>query len=81
MGIFAIVMVVAALLLVLGAEWPRLSEKLGRDARVTRTRRRRKRKLRVVEGGSEDSDDFEASVQRDLESLPVLEERDGKSRR
>ena len=80
-GIFAIVLIAAALLLVLGAEWPRLTEKLGRDARASRTRRRRKRNLRAVDGGGEESDEFAASVQRDLESLPVLEERDGKSRR
>ena len=80
-GIFAIVLIAAALLLVLGAEWPRLTEKLGHDARASRTKGRRKRNLRVVDDGTEESDDFAASVQRDLENLPVLEERDGKSRR
>ena len=46
---------------------------LGTEGRRKRDRRRRKAKLRVV---SSDSDDFEASVQRDLESLPTIEERD-----
>lgn len=78
MGIFAIVLVVCAALLIVGAEWPRVAQKLGGDARSARLRKRRKQKLRVVHG---ETDDFAASVQRDLENLPVIEERDGKSRR
>jgi hypothetical protein len=79
-GILAIVLIVCAVLLIIGAEWPRLSERFGGGAaRVRRPRRRRrKQRLRVVEP---DSDDFAASVQRDLENLPVIEEQDGKSRR
>jgi hypothetical protein len=79
-GILAIVLIVCAVLLIIGAEWPRLSERFGGgEARVRRPRRRRrKQRLRVVEP---DSEDFAASVQRDLENLPVIEEQDGKSRR
>jgi hypothetical protein len=78
-GILAIVLIVCAVLLILGAEWPRLSERFGGAPRVPRIRhRRRKSRLRVVEPTD---DDFAASVQRDLDDLPVLEERDGKSRR
>lgn len=75
MGIFAIVLIACAVLLIAGAEWPRLSQKVGVDARAKRSRRRRKEKLTVIPG--EGDDDFAASVQRDLESLPVIEERDG----
>ena len=80
MGILAIVLIVCAVLLIIGAEWPRLSERFGAGgARLPRPRRRRrKQRLRVVEP---EDDDFAASVQRDLENLPVIEEQDGKSRR
>lgn len=80
MGILAIVLIVCAVLLIIGAEWPRLSERFGGGgARLPRPRRgRRKQRLRVVEP---EDDDFAASVQRDLENLPVIEEQDGKSRR
>ena len=72
-------LLVAAVLLVLGAEWPRLMSAVGADARQVRSRRRRKEKLTVVQGDGDD--DFAASVQRDLESLPVIEKHDGRPRR
>jgi hypothetical protein len=78
-GILAIVLLGAAVLLVVGAEWPRLMSAVGADARQVRSRRRRKEKLTVVQGDGDD--DFAASVQRDLESLPVIEEHDGRPRR
>jgi Sec-independent protein translocase protein TatA len=78
-GILAIVLLVAAVLLVVGAEWPRLMSAVGADARQVRSRRRRKEKLTVVKGDGDD--DFAASVQRDLESLPVIEKHDGRPRR
>lgn len=79
MGILAIVLLVAALLLVVAAEWPRVTAATGADARQLRSRRRRKEKLTVVQGDGDE--DFAASVQRDLESLPVIEEHDGRPRR
>lgn len=72
-------LLVAAVLLVVGAEWPRLMSAVGADARQVRSRRRRKEKLTVVQGDGDD--DFAASVQRDLESLPVIEKHDGRPRR
>jgi hypothetical protein len=78
-GIVAIVFLVAAVLVVVGAEWPRLMAAVGADARQVRSRRRRKEKLTVVQGDGDD--DFAASVQRDLESLPVIEKHDGRPRR
>ena len=79
MSIFAIVLLAAAVMLLLAALWPRLSAKLGPDARAGRARRRRKEKLTVIQGDVDD--DFAASVERDLANLPVIEERDGRSRR
>jgi len=78
-GLFTLVLLACAALLVVAAEWPRLTDKLGGDARARRSRRRRKERLSVIEG--EGDDDFAASVERDLASLPVIEERDDRSRR
>ena len=80
MGLFAVVLLVSAVLLLVAAEWPRLSGRLGADARASRTRRRRKSELTVIHGDGED-DDFAASVERDLANLPVIGERDDRSRR
>ena len=74
-----IVLLALAVALLVATEWERLGGLLGADARRTRDRRRRKAKLRVVhpdERPDDDADDFAASVQRDLESLPTIEERD-----
>jgi hypothetical protein len=73
-SIVALVLLVAALLVVVGAEWPRLSARVGPDAVAARSRTRRKQKLRVVQGEGEEQDDFEASVERDLANLPVIQE-------
>lgn len=65
-----------AVLVFVGAEWPRLSERLGlderRDARERRVRAERKSKLRVVH---DESEEFEASVRRDLDRLPTIEKK------
>jgi hypothetical protein len=78
-GLFTLVLLVCAVLLVLAAEWPRLTARFGADARAGRDRRRRKERLAVIDGDGDD--DFAASVERDLASLPVIEERDDRSRR
>jgi hypothetical protein len=78
-SIFAIVMLTLAVTLIVAAEWPRLGARFGSEGRATRARTRRKREFAVIEGERED--DFAASVQRDLENLPVIEERDDRSRR
>jgi hypothetical protein len=71
----AVALLACAVAIVLAAEWPRLSERLGLEARRPRARRRRKQKqrLRVV---PTETDDFAESVRRDLENLPTIEERD-----
>ena len=78
MGIVAIVLLALAVLVVLGAGWPRVSARAGSEAIQKRSRARRKARLTVVQGDGEpsDVDDFARSVERDLANLPVIEERD-----
>ena len=73
MTLFAVVLLVCAVAVVVGAEWPRLDRKVGLDARRRRERSRRKRNLKVLRT---DTDEFAASVQRDLANLPTIEERE-----
>jgi hypothetical protein len=79
-GWIAIALLAAAVLVVVGAEWSRLAPRFGGDAWAARSRRRRKERFRVIEGEEAD-DDFAKSVERDLANLPVIEERDDRSRR
>ena len=87
MSIVALVLLVAAVALVAAAEWPRLRERLGFEDRQARKRAKRKPQLRVIKGHRKQKiakpqqpDDFAASVQRDLESLPVIAPRDDRGR-
>jgi hypothetical protein len=66
-----IALLAAALALVVAAEMPRLRVRFGPDARRRREREKRKAQLRVV---STDDEDFVASVQADLDSLPTVDE-------
>jgi hypothetical protein len=65
-----------AVVVLISAEWPRLSARLGieerMEARERRVRAERKSKLRVVR---DESEEFEASVRRDLERLPTIEKK------
>lgn len=69
----SIALLAAAVLILIGAEWPRLSDQLGGGRRKRRRRERRKATLRIVQSESEE---FAASVERDLRDLPTIEERD-----
>ena len=73
-------MLAAALVVVIGAEWPRITSLVGADARRVRDRKRRKARLKVVRSEDREAaperDDFEESVRRDLDALPTIEERD-----
>ena len=60
---------------VIGAEWPRLSARYGNEARRRRERNKRKSQLKLLRT---ERDEFEASVSRDLENLPTIEESDRK---
>jgi hypothetical protein len=70
----SVALLALAVLAVIGAEWPRLSQKVGLDAFRKRKRARHKAQLRLLRGS--DTDDFAASVERDLEQLPTLEDSD-----
>jgi hypothetical protein len=74
----SVLLLACAVLAVVGAEWPRLRERLGVDSRRNRKRERRKSQLRLVRGeaDADDAEDFAASVERDLEQLPTLDESD-----
>jgi hypothetical protein len=69
---FAIVLLLAALVLLGAAEWGRVSGLA--DTRRVRDRARRKSRLRVVD--EQVDDDFARSVERDLASLPTTDEHD-----
>ena len=74
MGWLYIALLAVAVLLVAGAEWPRLGERLGSDSRSRRQRARRKASLRVVRDN--EADEFAASVERDLANLPTIDDRE-----
>lgn len=77
MGWVWIVLLALAVAILVAAEWPRLAGRVGlSEARLPR-RRRRKTHLRVLEPEADpDSDEFAASVERDLAQLPTTKERD-----
>lgn len=76
MSWLSVVLLACAVVAVIGAEWPRLGERLGLEARRKRERAKRKSQLKLLRT---ESDDFAASVERDLEQLPTLEDFDRKN--
>jgi hypothetical protein len=72
-----VALLAAAILVLVGAEWPRLAGRFGLDARERRARAKRKANLKLLRSESEE---FAASVERDLSQLPTLEERDRPNR-
>ncbi len=72
-----VALLASAVLVLVAAEWPRLARGAGLTGRKERERARRKANLRLLRS---DSDDFAASVERDLAQLPTIDERDSKSR-
>ena len=76
MSWLSVVLLACAVVAVIGAEWPRLGERLGLEARRKRERSKRKSQLKLLRT---ESDDFAASVERDLEQLPTLEDFDRKN--
>ena len=71
MSWLSLALLICAVAAVVGAEWPRLTERLGAEARRKRERSRQKAQLRLLRS---ETDDFAASVERDLEQLPTLED-------
>ncbi len=70
-----IALLACAVAAAIGAEWPRLSARYGNEARSRRERTRRKSQLKLLRTETEE---FAASVERDLDQLPTIEERDPK---
>jgi hypothetical protein len=70
-----LVLLVLAAALALAVEKPRLEGRFGSTARRDRERQRRKKQFKVITPEDE-SDEFIRSVQRDLDALPTIEERD-----
>jgi hypothetical protein len=70
-----IALLACGIAILIAAEWPRLGERAGFKSRERRRRARRKANLKLLKT---ETDDFAASVQRDLERLPTIEERDSR---
>lgn len=72
------VLLALAVATLIAAEWPRLVGRTGVSGARFRPRGRRKSHLRVLEPeeNDPDSDEFAASVERDLAQLPTTKERD-----
>lgn len=68
-----VALLACAVVVLIGAEWPRLSPKLGVEARRRRSRAKRKSNLKLLRS---ESDKFAESVERDLAELPTTEERE-----
>jgi len=72
-----ILLLACAVAVLVAAEWPRLTARLGWEGRRARSRARRKGELRLLKPEFEDdSDEFAASVERDLAQLPTTNDRD-----
>jgi hypothetical protein len=70
-----IVLLACAVTVLGAAEWPRLTTRIGWQGRRARSRARQKAQLRVLRP-EDDSDEFAASVERDLAQLPTINDRD-----
>ena len=79
-SVFAVVLLAAAVVLLAVAEWPRLATRFGLDARERRSRAKRKAQWRVIEAEPDETDDFAASVERDLAALPTFDPRESDKR-
>ena len=67
-------MLACAVAILVAAEWPRLEHRFGVDGRRMRDRERRKSNLRLLRPERTESDDFAASVERDLSQLPTIDD-------
>jgi hypothetical protein len=71
-----IALLIGTVAAILGAEWPSVSARFGSEARQRRERSQRKGQLKLLRTETEE---FAASVERDLDQLPTIEETDRKS--
>jgi hypothetical protein len=74
-----LILLACAVAVLVAAEWPRLSSRVGPEHWRLRSRSRRKQQLRIVRPDDEidEIDEFAASVERDLAKLPTTRDRDG----
>ena len=70
----ALVLLVAAVVLLGVAEWPRLVKRVGLQERA-RAKKKKRSHLRVVKPEADDSDEFAKAVERDLANLPTFDPR------
>jgi hypothetical protein len=70
LGFLWLILLAAAVSVVVAAEWPRLSARIGPERWRLRSRSRRKSELTLLRTPDE-SDEFAASVERDLAQLPT----------
>lgn len=70
MSIVGIVLLVAAIVLLVAAEWPRFGRRLPGASRP-----KRRGHLRVVQPPESDPDEFQRAVERDLANLPTYDPR------
>jgi hypothetical protein len=72
-----IALLAVAVVVLVAAEWPRLAGGRNLSRMPMRPRPRRRDHLRLLEPEADpDSDEFAASVERDLAQLPTTKERD-----
>ena len=75
-----VALLACAVAILVGAEWPRLEHRFGVDGRRMRDRERRKANLRLLRPERAErterteSEDFAASVERDLSQLPTIDD-------
>jgi hypothetical protein len=69
-----VALLACAVAILVAAEWPRLEHRFGVDGRRERDRERRKSNLRLLRTERTESDDFAASVERDLSQLPTIDD-------
>lgn len=69
-----VALLACAVAILVAAEWPRLEHRFGVDGRRTRDRERRKANLRLLRPERTESEDFAASVERDLSQLPTIDD-------
>ncbi len=69
-----VALLACAVAILVAAEWPRLEHRFGVDSRRMRDRERRKSNLRLLRPERTESDDFAASVERDLSQLPTIDD-------
>ncbi len=73
MGWIYALLLAGAVAVLVAAEWPRLTARFNLDKRIPRRSKRNAPHLRLVQTESEE---FAASVERDLDRLPTIDERD-----